>query len=256
MPFLYNWRLWRWGDQVCAGGLVTGHLNPSIQEGQEIHTSPIVKAEVAEGALRLFTASGSGYGLMPEAICSHREQAEETAQSLAAFGIGADFVEDCLRAREAAAARDAREESELLGPGELLVVTVGLNVLRGLFRAGDGTLTSVSPTVHLGMFQDSVLLTDWNGGAVDFRYFPRMDGRIEPYHISDGVETVKVKNLGRVSIPFGYREKTILCPPGEVTAIPAADYPYEGLFSPDVVNGKGLYNPKHQKKEDVCNDGE
>lgn len=254
MPFLYNWALRFRGDGVRAHGLVSAHPKFSSRNGLDIHTAQVMRAEVSQGVLRLNTASGSVYDLMPQEIEPNAERREETAECLATFHIGADFVERCLRAREEADRRAKEEEPGLIGPGELLLVTVGLHALRGLFRAADGTLTVVEPTVHLGMVEDSILVTDWSGGAVDFRYFPR-NNCIEPYHISDGLETIKVKNLGGQSAGFGKEKKAVSCPPGEVTVIPARDHDEEGLFSPDAVNGKGLYNPKSQKKA-AQDDGE
>lgn len=245
MPFFYNWRLYDWGDCAAAEGLVTAHISSRFYDGREVRTSAIVKVEVAEGALRLTTQSGSVYGLMPEAIDPDPERGAETAQCLAPFGVAPDFIEDCLRAREEADRRAGEEEPRLIAPGELLLVTVGVTALRGLFHAQDGKVTTVRPWPHVGMFTDSILLTDWDGGTVDFRYFP-LGRRIEPYHISDGIETIKVKNLGRISVLFGRGDNEVRCEAGEVTAIPMADHPYEGLISPDVVNGKSLLKPKEE----------
>lgn len=99
-----------------------------------------------------------------------------SASALALFGIRDGFVEDCPRARRAEDARFVDEEGRLLEPGELLLAAMGNCVLRNLFRAADGALVSVKPTVHTGMFQDSILITDWEDGSVDFRYFPIGDG--------------------------------------------------------------------------------
>lgn len=118
---------------------------------------------------------------------------------------------------------------------------MGTDVIRAVFRAADGAPVSVKPTVHVGMFQDSVLITDWEGGTVDFRYFPR-GGRMEPYHVSDGLRTVKVRNLGERAVYFGKAAREAVCPPGKIAAVPAAEHDDEGLFSPDAVNGKSLFH--------------
>lgn len=76
---------------------------------------------------------------------------------------------------------------------------------------------------------------------MDFRYFPRGE-RMEPYHISNGLRTVKVRNLGERAVRFGKAEREAVCPPGEITAVPAAEHGDEWLISPDVVNGKSLFN--------------
>ena len=221
MPFLYNWRLWNFGSYIVAEGLVTAHINSACYNGREIRTNAIAKAEVAEGALRLTTRSGSVYGLMPEAIDPDRDLGLGAAYCLARFGVGADFVEDCLRAREAADARDREEEPKLVGPGELLLVTVGVAVLRALFRAKDGTVAAIRPFPPAGYPQSSYRVTDRDGGTVDLEYLNHFD-RMVPCRLSHGVETIKIKNLGGVSILFGAEGNEVRCPAGQVTAIPTA----------------------------------
>lgn len=228
------------------------HSKAKLPDGMHIHTSAVQEMAVEEGGLVLVTYSGTRYVLKPEGIhprcgedaASHpemgRDIGKETVSSLEQFGIGAGFMEDCLRARREADARLMEEEGRLLEPEELLLTTRDVSVVRALFRTADGTPVSVEPTIHSGMFQDSILVTDWKCGTVDFRYFP-MGDRMEPYHISDGLKVIKVRNIGNRPVYFGKPGREVICPPGELTAIPAAEHDDEGLFSPDAVNGKGLY---------------
>lgn len=139
----------------------------------------------------LKTCSGSRYVLRPEEIdpiCGEdaasnpamiRDIGKETAAVLAQFGIGGSFMEDCLQARREADAKHREKEEWETEPGELLLTAIGTHVIRSLFRGTGGTPVNVKPFVHVGMFQDSVLITDWESRTVDFRYFP--SGRhIEP----------------------------------------------------------------------------
>ena len=260
MPGLYDWYLGEHRDVAAAWGIVYGHPKPKLPDGMFIHTSWILEMAAAEGGLVLSTYSGSRYFLRPEEIdpicgedaasnpAMNRDIGKETAYVLEQFGIGGSFMEDCLRARRETDARRRREEERLVEPGELLLTIMGTSVIRSLFLTADGTPVSVKPFVHMGMFQDSVLLTDWESRTVDFRYFPKGDC-MEPYHISDGLRTVKVRNLGEQAIYFGKAGREVVCPPGKLTAIPAAEHDAEGLFSPDAVNGKGLYKTLFSKDE-------
>lgn len=252
MPGLYDWYLDFRKDIVLAHGIVYGHPRSKLPDGTFIHTSAIQEMAAAEGGLVVRTYSGSRYFLRSEEIdpicgedaASHpymaRDIGKETASALERFGISGGFVEECLQARRGADARRREEEELLVGPGELLLDTIGTHVIRSLFRTAGGAPVSVKPLVHAGMFQDSVLITDWEGGTVDFRYFP-MGCCMEPYHISDGLRTIKVRNLGKQAMYLGKVGRAVVCPPSEITAIPAAEHDCEGLFSPDAVNGKGLY---------------
>lgn len=248
MPTLWNWYLEEDEGGILAHGIVSGHTK--LPDGLHIHTSRLEKVWVEGERLVLNTVSGSEYVLEPEGISPRF--GGETAVGLAHFGVGAEFTERCLRLR---AERDEGEEAELLrtlAPGELLIEIVGINALRAWFRADGDNVVGLKPDVHLGMFQDSILLWDREGGSVDFRYFPKGD-RMEPYHVSDGLKIIKIRNLGGTDVRFGHSDSEVICPAGETTAIPAADHDREGLFSPDVVNGKGLYRSlsKEEEKKDT-----
>lgn len=247
MPGLYDWYLVRYENVVLAKGTVYGHPKSKLPDGMFIHTSAVQEAAAEEGGLVLKTHSGSRYFLRPEEINPGR--GEDTAYALARFGIGGGFVEDCLQARREADARSREEEERMTEPEELLLTAVGTHAIRALFRTAGGAPVRVEPSVHAGLFQDSVLITDWEGGTVDFRYFP-MGDFMEPYHISDGLRTVKVRNLGKRAVYFGKTGREAVCPPGEITAIPAAEHDHEGLFFSGAVNGKGLYQTM------LSNDGE
>lgn len=239
MPSLYNWYLERRHGAARANGRVFGHPGFKLPDGVFATTSPVQDAAVIDGTLLLLTLSGTEYLLRPEEIDPDRT--DTTAENLAFFGVGAGFVEDCLRARREEDARLMEEEGRLLEPGELLLTVCWTSTIRALFRAADGTLVSVKPRVHQGMMQRSVLITDWEGGRVDFRYFPTGHGnRIEPYHISDGLRVIKLHVFGGPDVFFGQGGHEVRCLLGEITAIPAAEHDREGLVSPDAVNGKGL----------------
>lgn len=67
------------------------------------------------------------------------------------------------------------------------------------------------------MFQDSVLVTDWDSGLVDFRYF--LNNNIRLYHWSDGLAAVKIKNSGCERVVFSGRNREIVCWPGEIAMV-------------------------------------
>lgn len=238
MPTLFHWRLnAREDSTVLARGLVSGH--PKLPDGFSCRTSPVQTARMEDGVLTLVTATGHRYVLRPEAVAPDR--LEETAAGLERLGLDPGLAERWGQLRQE---EDARRQARLtaeLAPGELLLEVVGSNALSAFFRAARGELREVKPDVHVGMFQDSVLVTDWEGGEVDFRYFP-MGNRLEPYHISDGLTAIRLSNLGGAETAFGAAGRETRCPAGEVTLLPMAEHEAEGLLSPDAVNGKGLFS--------------
>lgn len=252
MTRLYNWSLYDYRGFARAHGRVFGHPSYKVAEGISVDTSPVQDAAVVDGILLLLTLSGTEYHLLPQEIDPDRTEA--TAENLAFLGIGAGFVEDCLEARREEDARLVEEEGRLLEPGELLLTVCWNRTIRALFRSADGALVSIKPTVHTGMFQDSILITDLEGGRVDFRYYPTGAGnQIEPYHTSAGLRVIKIHNLGGPTVFFGKAEHKVRCPPREITAITAAEHGAEGLFSPDAVNGKGLHKTVLSKDREDTN---
>ncbi len=118
---------------------------------------------------------------------------------------------------------------------ELYLVMEGMRVLKAVFKY-EGKGYEIEPSEHIGMFQDSVLITDWKHGQVDFRYFPNWT--MQPYHWSDGLESVHIHNIASYDFSFKGTKGEILCEKGTVTKIEKEKYTGEGLFSPDAVNGK------------------
>ncbi len=237
MPTLYHWKLSTCGDTVLAHGLVTGH--PRLPSGFYCHTSPIQTAQAGEDALTLVTASGNQYVLGSGVI--DPSCLTETAEALERLGLASGTAERWAETRREENARRRAQLAEELSPGELLLDVAGTDALAAVFRTAQGELAEVEPGVHVGMFQDSVLVTDWEGGTVDFRYFP-MGDRLEPYHISDGLTAIRLNNLGGTDVTFGAASRAVVCPTGEVTFLLMAEHKAEGLFSPDAVNGKGLFS--------------
>lgn len=90
----------------------------------------------------------------------------------------------------------------------------------------------VYPYIHSGMFQDSILYTEY--GILDFRYFPNWNG-MSTYHWSDNIEKVYVKNVMDVKFTFNGEEVDI----GETKEFDNKNNK-EGLLSPDCVNGHNL----------------
>ena len=251
MLTLRNWGLVQsyHGGWIAAVGRVSDH--PSLRTDDRIHTSPVAEAELVDGALLLTTASDHLYTLLPEWFDPNYR--ESTAACLEQLGPDAGFADVCVQARTQADQARLSENEQETGPGELLLEMIGTSARQAIFRTAQGKPVHLKRLIHSGMFQDSILFTDWEGGTVDFRYFSR-DGWVEPYHISDGLHTVKIRNLGSGPVLFGCVGKETVCPAGKVTAIPAAEHNREGLFSPDVVNGKNIFHrpdgPANGKRKD------
>lgn len=108
---------------------------------------------------------------------------------------------------------------------------------------------TVSPRLHAGMFQDSVLYMKYGSeseveNALDFRYFPKgFNDVLETYSWSDSIEMAVIKNACNHIIKFNDKEIEPEC-----TEIFTQDSHSQGLFSLDCYNGKSLFGNNIQEE--------
>ena len=53
---------------------------------------------------------------------------------------------------------------------KFIIIMEYMHVVKAILKK-DAVFREIHASVHVGMFQDSVLITDWIEGEVDFRYF-------------------------------------------------------------------------------------
>lgn len=221
---LFQWYLSEEAGYFCAHGVVAGHYK--LREGSRIHTSAIVRAWVSEEGLRLDTASGSHYllGLGDWTPVASKGPPPDVTP----LGLGPDFWE---RTRAAEEAQEAAAREMDFPPRTLYLRMVGNRVLTAFWRGAPGPAREVPFTTHVGMFQDSVLVSDEVLGRltedpVDFRYFPLGVNRADPYLVSTDLEALLVRNEGTADILFGRSEEDeTCCPPGADTRVPLRKRP-------------------------------
>ena len=256
MLTLKDWCLQEYADGVLiAHGNVWGHYR--LADGDSIHTSRIVKIYLLEENMYVLeTFSGSMYELYESEMAE--KYAQETRDILAKVELHTDalLAEKLKSAREDFDKRREVRENILknaedyvranVNNQELYLVQEGMHVLKALFKHED-KISEIPERVHVGMFQDSVLIIDWREGNVDFRFFP--NAKMEPYQWSDGLEKIHIHNIGQSDFFFSGTGEDILCKKDAITTISNEVYRGEGLFSPDVVNGKcAFFSPKESEE--------
>lgn len=236
MITLTEWQLnWTFRGDILAHGYVTGHHR--LKDGSWIHTSRILKIEAVGNGEKLImhTFSGSEYTLMLEEM--NPFVVDDSCEQMMKLGI----TEEVCRTAKAYAENKLKaiqnKADETIAPRELYVIIQGTDARRAYWKASDGSIIEIPIDYHLGMFQDSILITDYELGQVDFRYFPKWS-TIEPYHWSDGLEAVWLDNMSDENVEFEGTKERILCPGRQCVRIPQGAYTGEGLMSPDAVNGK------------------
>lgn len=233
MLTLFQWDLVVRQGVPLGVGVVSDHMR--LAEGTNIHTSRICRAEQAGDVLQMETFSGSIYHLQ----MSERAPRGHGAETLdpERLGLPADFWAQCARAKDAASWAEKAELRSNMSPGTLFMRIVSTIILSALWMGTDGRIRDVSVGLHVGMFQDSYLIHSAhreaeNAGGADVRFFtipffPEW-ARLEPYHISEGVKSLLVRNKGSTNVAVGTEAKNTLCPPGTTTSIPIRDRPCGG----------------------------
>lgn len=246
MLTLKNWDFKTTEDgMVYANGIVFGHYR--LQDGDFIHTSEIQKIYLCnEDMYVIETWSGSLYQLFKSEMNPENADITNDRMKTLEFLDGEEMEHRLVLANEKFEAKrkiiDAPQAAakENMDEDGLYLIMEYMNVAKAVLRRGD-IFRELQPHVHVGMFQDSVLITDWKNGEVDFRYFPNYY-LMEPYHWSDGLNYIYIHNIGDRSIVFRGISGNIECKANEVTKIEKGNYRGEGLFSPDAVNGKCFFS--------------
>ena len=92
----------------------------------------------------------------------------------------------------------------------------------------------ISCFAHVGTFTDSYLYC--LDGVVDFRHYEFIGGSVKTYHMSDSIRRLAVNNIGSKPVFIDHKEYG---PGTTVTCVTEGNH-QEGLFSPDVFNGKSI----------------
>lgn len=243
---LKNWCLDKFRRGYRGHGECYG--NPNFFSGQLVTTSCIMRIEVEdeEKQLKLFTESGSCYVLKYADI--NDTAIEPTQKVFDSMNVVID-LQRCIALKKERITVTKEKVAELLKSNELYVImTGGQGVAEAYFKREDGVVIPVSVTVHIGTFQDSILVVDWATGLCDWRIFPSALV-VKPYHWSDNLEAVHIENVGEDFVFLGSKRE-IICKSGEVTVIKSEEYVGEGLFSPDAVNGKCAFSEIYSKDEE------
>ena len=260
---LKNWTLSASEDTLYAWGNV--YDNPQFARGLYIHTHYFESFDIDMQNKRFdaFTRSGSHYALPFDCISTNEN--DNVKQTLITNGFksfDADLIEEqydnWIKLSNKRKQQDEIEkEKEIKSfisktPERSLYMEVFKDhTTLAIFHRDHMEETEaplcfeVSTHVHVGMVRDSVLITDWKYGLVDYRYFP-YDTRMETYHWSDGLDRLIVKNVSNEAVEL---DRTLI-KPNETVTIERNNNIREGLISPDVVNGKSLLTSLQKKESD------
>ena len=201
------------GNIIAVGNVID---NPKFYSGKTIHTSIIESVSIDDKKRQFIikTYSGSLYIAKYKDVCI--ECIEDIEECLRNFKITKEKLEVFRNTYKLAKDKLMDYVSSILNPNELYIEMAGVSALRAFFMTNERELKEIPITIHVGMFQDSVLITDFENN-VDFRFFFNPN-EIRTYSWNEELKAIKIYNFGH-DINFRHEDKVVQVKSNELTVI-------------------------------------
>ena len=201
------------GNIIAVGNVID---NPKFYSGKTIHTSIIESVSIDDKKRQFIikTYSGSLYIAKYKDVCI--ECIEDIEECLRNFKITKEKLEVFRNTYKLAKDKLMDYVSSILNPNELYIEMAGVSALRAFFMTNERELKEIPITIHVGMFRDSVLITDFENN-VDFRFFFNPN-EIRTYSWNEELKAIKIYNFG-YNINFRHEDKVVQVKSNELTVI-------------------------------------
>lgn len=215
---MYKLLNWYFKYYPGIGMIAKGNVidNPKFYNGEIINTSKIEEIDLDDKNKEFIfiTHSGSLYTAKYDDVnIGFIEYIEEGLKN---FNITKENLEVFRNTYKLAKDKLKDYASSILNPNELYIEMAGVSALRAFFMTNEKELKEIPITIHVGMFQDSVLITDFENN-VDFRFFFTLYG-IRTYSWNEELKTIKIYNFGH-DINFSHEDKEVQVKRNELTVI-------------------------------------
>lgn len=206
------------GNIIAIGNVID---NPKFYSGKTIHTNIIESVSIDDKKRQFIikTYSGSLYIAKYKDVCI--ECIEDIEECLRNFKITKENLKVFENTYKGEKDRVKDYVSSILNPNELYIEMAGTRALKAFFMTNERELKEIPITIHVGMFQDSVLITDFKNNNVDFRFFFNAY-EIRPYSWDEEIKVIKIYNFGD-DINFSYEDKEVQVKRNELTVISNID---------------------------------
>ena len=215
---MYRLLNWYFKNYPGIGMIAKGNVidNPKFYNGEIIKTSKIEEIDLDDKnkEFTFITYSGSLYTAKYDDV--NVEFIEYVEEGLKNFNIDKEKLEVFRNTYKLAKDKLMDYVSSILNPNELYIEMAGVSALRAFFMTNERELKEIPITIHVGMFQDSVLITDFENN-VDFRFFFNPN-EIRPYSWNEELKAIKIYNFGH-DINFRHEDKVVQVKSNELTVI-------------------------------------
>ena len=216
---MYRLLNWYFKNYPGIGMIAKGNVidNPKFYNGEIIKTSKIEEIDLDDKnkEFTFITYSGSLYTAKYDDV--NVEFIEYVEEGLKNFNIDKEKLEVFRNTYKLAKDKLMDYVSSILNPNELYIEMAGVMAQKAFFMTNEKELKEIQIGIHLGMFQDSVLITDFKNNNVDFRFFFNAY-EIRTYSWNEELKTIKIYNFGP-DIIFSHEDKEVQVKRNELTVI-------------------------------------
>ena len=215
---MYRLFKWYFKNYPGVGMIVVGNVidNPKFYSGQIIYTSKIEEISIDDNKKEFIFITHSGSCYVAKYHDIYIDAIEYIEEGFKKFNIAEENLEVFKNTYKEAKNKLKEYVSSILNPNELYIEMAGVSALRAFFMTNERELKEIPITIHVGMFQDSVLITDFENN-VDFRFFFNPN-EIRPYSWNEELKAIKIYNFGH-DINFRHEDKVVQVKSNELTVI-------------------------------------
>lgn len=219
---MYKLLNWYFKYYPGIGMIAKGNVidNPKFYNGQIINTSKIEKISIDDKNKEFIFITHSGSFYIAKYDDVNVEAIKYIEEGFRNFNITKENLEVFENTYKGAKDKLKEYVSDILNANELYIEMAGVSALRAFFMTNERELKEIQIAKHLGMFQDSVLITDFENN-VDFRFFFTLYG-IRTYSWNEELKTIKIYNFGH-DINFSHEDKEVQVKRNELTVISNID---------------------------------
>lgn len=216
---MYRLFNWYFKDYPGIGMIAAGNVidNPNFYNGQIINTSKIEKISIDDKNKEFIFITHSGSFYIAKYDDVNVEAIKYIEEGFRNFNITKENLEVFENTYKGAKDKLKEYVSDILNANELYIEMAGVSALRAFFMTNEREFKEIPITIHVGMFQDSVLITDFKNNNVDFRFFFNAY-EIRPYSWDEEIKVIKIYNFGD-DINFSHEDKEVQVKRNELTVI-------------------------------------
>lgn len=209
MYILLNWFL---KNIPNIGIIAIGNVinNPKFPSGENIFTSKIKKVSIDNENKQFIFITNSGSNYIAKFSEINIKLFKDMKDNFEKLDIPAKYLNICQETYNNNKHKFINYIYKILNPNELYIKIASTVFINAFFMTNTREIKEIPIKIHLGMFEDSILITDFHSNYVDIRFWKTNCNTISPYTWSKNLNSIKIYNIGDDVTLNNYSVKTIL----------------------------------------------